>query len=146
MKKVNMKQAMDLVVSAKLDQFICPNQLKTMVSLCRGEEGQFFINKIIEISGIINGMAKTYEQDGKGDDAIVSLHYFKGNGDWYITEKDVETEDEPGQHQAFGIAGIGYGAEMGYISIVELLENGVELDLHFKPCTVGELKTKLNVA
>ena len=31
------------------------------------------------------------------------------------------------------------GAELGYISIPELLENGAELDLYFKPVTIGEI-------
>ena len=32
---------------------------------------------------------KTYEQKVKGDQAIVSLHYFAGSqANWYMTEKD----------------------------------------------------------
>ena len=61
--------------------------------------------------------------DGKGDDAVVYLHYFRGGMDWYITEKDMEEE----QHQAFGLADLGYGGELGYISIQELIDNGVSL-------------------
>lgn len=44
-----------------------------------------------------------YEQDGKGEEAIVTLHYFRGGMDWFITEKDMEPE----QHQAFGLADLG---------------------------------------
>jgi hypothetical protein len=46
-------------------------------------------------------------------------------------EKDADP-DHVGQMQAFGIADLGMGAELGYISIPELLENGAELDLYFK--------------
>jgi hypothetical protein len=95
-------------------------------------------------------MPKNYEQDGKGDDAIVSLHYFAGgSANWWITEKDMETPEEPGQHQAFGLANMFGGptdqdAELGYISIVELLAAGAELDFYFKPRTLRELKAPLH--
>ncbi len=91
------------------------------------------------MAGILTTMPKTYEQDGLGDNAIAHLHYFKGSCDWYITEKDSEPD---GQHQAYGLANLGYGGEVGYISIVELIELDVELDLHFTPGTLAEIKTR----
>jgi len=58
--------------------------------------------------------------------------------DWYITEKDMGDE----QIQAFGLADLGMGfPELGYISIEELVENGVELDLHWTPKTLAEVKS-----
>ena len=93
-----------------------------------------------EAAAIIDTMPKTYEQDGLGDQAIASLHYFLGGCDWYITEKDAEAPDSLGQHQAFGWADLGGGGELGYISLVELLANGAELDFHFRPCTLAALK------
>src|SRR6185437_1364050 len=109
--------------------------------LClQGEEKQFFISKLAELAEMIAGMPVTYQQEGKGDEATVYLHYFAGGqASWYITEKDVETADEPGQHQAFGIADLGDGPEFGYISIVELMQCGAEIDLYFTPCTLREL-------
>ena len=80
-------------------------------------------------------MPRGYEQDGKGDSAIAYLHYFTGSCDWYITERD--TTDE--QHQAFGLADLGYGPELGYISVQELIENGAELDLYFEPKPLKEI-------
>ena len=82
-----------------------------------------------------------YEQEGKGEAAIVCLYYFIGNCNWYIIEKDSEEE----QLQVFGIADLGYGPEYGYISIEELLENGVELDFHYEPRTVAEQLEKARV-
>ena len=79
-------------------------------------------------------MHKVYEQGGKGDAAIVHLHYFTSSGDWYITERDTSVA----QHQAFGSADLGYGPELGYISIAELIANGAELDIHWTPRTLGE--------
>ena len=121
-------------------QFMPAGQRAVVHAGLRGEERQFFADKLSELTDRINAMPKTYEQDGLGNQAVAHLHYFKGSGDWYITERDIETPDEPGQHQAFGLADLGHGAELGYISIVELVRNGVELDFHFTPCTIGELK------
>lgn len=96
-----------------------------------------FQDEIAHLQDVISKAAKTYEQDGLGNKAIVSLHYFYGNMDWYITEIDSEEE----QKQAFGYAKFGGDGELGYISIEELQENGkVELDFHFEPKTLGEVK------
>mgnify|MGYP001579538540 CR=1 FL=1 len=126
--------------SADLRPFVgCP-QLSTMRQLSRGEEKVFFITKMVELAALIHSMPKVYEQDGLGDKAVAYLHYFTGQCDWYITEKD----SEPEQLQAFGYANLGddQNAELGYISIVELMENGVELDLHFTPRTLAEIKQR----
>lgn len=121
--------------------FMGTSQLRAIAAGCRGEEGKFFMEKLIEIAALIEGMPKSYEQDGKGDSAIVTLHYFLGGSDWYITEKDIEG----GVDQAFGYAvlnGDEECAELGYISIRELTRCGVELDLHFTPRTLREVKAE----
>ncbi len=125
-----------------LRKFAPASQIAALLEGIRGEEGEFFKAKINEMAERITTMPKTYDQDGKGNEAVVHLHYFKGSCDWYITERDVETPDEPGQHQAFGLADFGYGGELGYISIVELIRNGVELDLYWNPVTLGAVKSK----
>ena len=126
-------------VMQTLKRFIGKSQLAAVGMGIRGEEGQFFKDKMIEIANTIQNMPKTYEQDGKGDEDIVYLHYFKDSADWYITEKDMEGE----QHQAFGLADLfGDGGELGYISIQELIDLGVELDFHWEPKTIVEIKVK----
>jgi len=118
-------------------EFISPLQLAAMANGVRSEERSHFVGKFQEMAEIITSMALTYEQDGKGDDAIVYLHYFLGGADWFITEKDIEAE----QSQAFGLADLfNDGGELGYISIVELVQNGVELDLFWTPKTLREVK------
>jgi Protein of unknown function (DUF2958) len=109
--------------------FIGRSQLYAIADAMRGEEKQFFFEKMVEMAGIVRTMPKTHETDGQGESATVYLHYFMGGMDWYITEKDMETE----QLQAFGMADLGYGGELGYISLVEVLSAGAELDLYFKP-------------
>ena len=127
------KQATQAAIT--LASFMAPSQLGYMGSMCRGEEGEFFKAKMVELAETVTTMPKTYEQDGKGDDAVAYLHYFMGGGDWYITEKDMETD----QLQAFGLAMI-HERELGYISIVELQTMGVMLDLHFDPKRIGDIK------
>jgi hypothetical protein len=123
-----------------LRAFVAPGQLRTIAQLARGEEGQHFIDKAREYASRISTMPKTYEQDGKGEDAIVFLHYFKGSADFYITEKDSDPDGD-GQIQAFGLADLFRdGGEMGYISIVELMECGVEMDLFWTPKTLREVR------
>lgn len=117
--------------------FVSLNQLNTVRELFNGEEGSYFVDKMVALDELISNMPKTYEQDGMGDKAVAYLHYFRGGMDWYITERDMENE----QYQAFGKANLGYGGELGYISIVELIENNIELDFYFEPTELGKLKS-----
>lgn len=120
-----------------LHKFVSPAQIAILGAGCRKEEKAFFFDKIEELSNTFNTMSKTYEQDGMGDDAIVHLHYFHGNADWFITEKDMEEE----QIQAFGYYDLGMGMpELSYVSLVKLAENNVEVDLYWTPKTLGEVK------
>ena len=140
-----MKTIADVTVAIPtLRQFIGRSQLSALGDACRGEERQWFKDRLCELADQLANMPETYAQDGMGNQAVAYLHYFNGSGDWYITEKDSDPVNESGGHdgqiQAFGLADLGYGAELGYISIAELIENGVELDLHFTPCTLAELK------
>ena len=124
-----------------IENFICRSQLLILQSNTKGEEGEFFNSKIKELKNLFETMPKTYEQDGKGKDAIAYLHYFKNGCDWYITERDMEQE----QLQAFGLACLnGDYPEIGYISIVELLSIGAELDLYWMPKTIREIEKEKN--
>lgn len=127
-----------------LVHYINPQQLAVIKDYTTSEEGAFFIDVLAELERRIKSMPATYEQDGKGDEAIAYLHYFNGSFDWYITERDkgAPDDDVPGrQLQAFGLVFM-FETELGYINIHELLENGVELDLHFTPTTLKEIREK----
>jgi len=94
---------------------------------------------IEEVYKTITTMPKTYETDGQGSEAIAHLHYFKGGSDWYIIENDKEKVPK----QAFGFTvlnGDYENAELGYISITELVKNDIELDLYFNPKSIKEIK------
>jgi hypothetical protein len=116
-----------------LAPFLCNAQFEVMSS-----SSEF--DALIEAAATtIAAMPVSYEQDGKGEEATAFLHYFSAGSDWYISEKDADG----GVDQAFGLAilnGDTDNAELGYISIRELVANGVELDLHFTPATLGSLK------
>jgi hypothetical protein len=121
--------------------FLSSLQLATLVEHFRSEEKNYFFETVISLAALIETMPKTYEQDGLGDTAIVSLHYFLGNSHFYITEKD----REGGVDQAFGFVvlnGDTQNAELGYISIAEIVRHRAELDLHFSPCTLAEIKAQ----
>lgn len=123
------------VAVTTVSNFMHPMQLSTIGDNCRGEEAEWFKAKLVQLGMIIHTMPVTYEQDGKGERAMAHLHYFVGGWDWYITEKDIED----GVTQAFGLV-FGHETELGYISITELVNNGAELDLHFEPTTLKEIK------
>jgi len=116
-----------------------PEQYEVITDAMLGEEGDHFIEIIDRIHATWQAMPKTYETDAQGRAAVAHLHYFIGGCDWWIVEKDADP-DHAGQVQAFGIADLGMGAELGYISIPELLENGADLDLYYtEPKNIGEL-------
>ncbi len=126
-----------------LKDFINKNQLATLRRLTVGEEGSFFIEKIKELKTTISQMPKTYETEEE-EDPTAYLHYFSGGNDWWITERDSETE----QLQAFGIACLnqdGQMAELGYINIKEIIDHhrNIEIDLYYTPKTVSEIMAKL---
>jgi hypothetical protein len=90
----------------------------------------------------IRNMPEPRDQEGKGNDAIVPLHYFNSSMDFWIIEKD--DEDLQDQYRAYGCSNTGYGFEEGYINIKELIDHNVELDLYWEPSTLRLVKEKRN--
>lgn len=130
-----------IAVVPNIRPFLSQFQLRIMADACRGEEKEYFLQKIIDVAQRINIMPITYQQEGMEDQAIAHLHYFLGASHWYITEKDMTG----GIDQAFGYAilnGDDECAECGYISIAEITRYRAELDLHFSPCSLAEIKAK----
>ncbi|MDH0364872.1 DUF2958 domain-containing protein [Comamonas aquatica] len=124
--------------------FMSKQQMAVMAEGLRDIEGSSFMESFVKMAGVIEAMPKTYEQDGKGGQAVAHLHYFMGGCDWFIFEKDVEG----GVDQAYGYAilnGDLHNAELGYISIAELVAAGVELDLHFTPKTFEEIQRERGI-
>ena len=120
-----------------LHNFIGSAQMHVMGDLCRiSEEKQFFIDKFVELGKVTQAMPGPYGAQDQ-EDPTVHLHYFKGGADWFIIEKD----ESPEQIQCFGLADLfNDGGELGYIPICELIENNVELDLHWTPKPLSEVR------
>ena len=80
------------------------------------------------------------EQDGTKDfKAVVKLFNPTGNGTWYLSELDPET------NTAFGLCHLGF-PELGYVNLDELsnikvsMGLGIERDRWFTPKTFEELQ------
>lgn len=142
MLKPTERVAAQMILRRELRHYIAPAQALTIAHALGGEESEFFAKKITELDALVKAMPTTGQTDGQGLNAVAHLHYFTGNADWYITERDrgdPGDEDPGAQHQAYGWADLGQGGgELGYISLVELLKvrtrlGCIELDLHFTP-------------
>ena len=88
----------------------------------------------------LKGVPALYEQDGKGDDAIVHLKFFLNSHTWFLTELDQETGE------AFGLVMTSMcpEGELGYFSMIELSKLlsfcAVERDRYFEKCKLSEVK------
>lgn len=123
-------------------------QRLTLLDLIDGEEGDGFVHTLVELMDLIGKMPKSYETDGQGKEAVAYLHYFGGPVDAWVTERDIGDDrfspapPETPQLQAFGmitLSGNKNDAELGYICILELIENSIELDLYWNPKTLKEV-------
>jgi hypothetical protein len=119
----------------RLCHFIGRSQRQAIRYGLAGEEGGHFADILADLCATVDAMPKPYETENQGENAIVHLHYFKGGCDWWITERDSSAQ----QLQAFGLASLGYEPELGYISIDELLAEGVELDLYWTPRPLADI-------
>lgn len=128
-----------------LREFIPREQGLALNEICRTKEGrEEMAEPLTRLVATVQAMPKTYDQENLGEEAVVHLHYFTGGCDWWITEKDMDTDGE-GQVQAFGYADLGdpQNAELGYISIKELCEvRTMNVDLYWTPITLRELVAK----
>lgn len=88
---------------------------------------------------ILQGIPALYSQEQRPiQEQDVWIHYFYGPCDWYILEYDPETGI------GFGYASLGYGYELGSISLIELgeLRTGlacIERELDWQPTPVSQI-------
>ena len=127
-----------------LVKYMPKGQREALSMALRGEEAGGIAEIVLRVLATIEAAPVTYQQDGLGDQAVVHLHYFQGSIDAWITELDMDG----GVSQAFGlqcIDGVPGNAEFGYISITELIECSVELDLYFTPKTIADVRSNSNM-
>lgn len=132
-------QAMNVAeVLGRIRPFLGASQFEAIRRFCNGEEGEWYREAVARIDETIAKMPLPYTTDGQGEDAIVHLHYFCSGWDWFLTEKD----SEPDQMQTFGLVA-GLETELGYICIPEVTGVGAELDLHWTPKPLSEVRASL---
>jgi hypothetical protein len=106
-------------ISRDLMKLIPRSQLIVMM-----KSPKTYATEIKRLNGIVENMPQLYETDGLKGRHPLSLHYFLGGCDWYITEWDREDA-------LFGYAILNNDVEMsewGYLSRSEIL--GIEAALH----------------
>jgi hypothetical protein len=136
---MNLQQAKESVSNGGFFRNWMPAlQRLALLQALKSEEKMGFVETLTELRQRIETMPKTYETDGQGKYALVQLHYFQAGMDFHVTEKDTAGDDD--QQQAFGLSDLGFGAELGYINIQELVENGIELDLYWSLKKLGEVQ------
>ncbi len=91
----------------------------------------------VRVNEVIAMMPKTGDTDEiEFADKIAYLHYFYGNSDWYIFEKDKgDGAGDKRQIQAWGAVRLNDPMfEYGYVNVEDIVLNGkVEIDLYFTP-------------
>ncbi|WP_371436326.1 hypothetical protein [Polaromonas sp.] len=124
--------------------FVPKQQLQLIKEGTRGEEATFFLEMVQDLAQRIRTMPQTGETDGLGQAAIIQLRYFwGGSAESLIVEKDKGSMADATpceQHQAYGSVDLGNGGghEAGYVSIVDMISENVELDLYFTPKSMEE--------
>jgi hypothetical protein len=125
-----------------LRKFVSGSQIEALMGLIRSDDRQAGLEIIDKLIGIINTMPHLYQtEEIKTDDKIVYLHYFRRESAFYIVERNMAAV----QHEAFGYSvlnGDYQMAEWGYVSIVELIQNNIELDFYWTPKPFSEVKKK----
>ena len=116
-----------------LKDYVSPEQFLTTIA--GGEEMYDTVAKVVKQ---IKATPDLYEQDdGKGDDAIVYLHYFNDDSDWYITEFDKEDKNAHGYLSSDKKSKF---EEWGNFNLYRIESVGAELDYNWTPKTLKEVK------
>jgi hypothetical protein len=127
-----------VAISDEAKQFLPSGQYSTIKSNIEFNDVRIRLNELVA------NCPKTYDtQDIKSDEQIAQLHYFRGESDWYIIEKDKgdPANNDFRQTQSYGyviLNGDDMNAEFGYIDIEEV-KKYAELDLYWTPVKMGTL-------
>jgi len=129
------------------EQFIGGHQRAVFRDCIRGEEKEFFQQKRAALCRILRTMPLTGETEKQEGSPVAYLRYFAGGqAQFHITELDKGAPDdspEQFQWQMFGLSDLfGDGGELGYICLPELHGCHAELDFHYTPQTLDELRDR----
>lgn len=137
----------------KVAGWIPKEQLRFIEELIKGEEGEFFLDKMNEVAETIE---KLPSYNGSEPDPLVLMHYFRGASDWYIFEYD-RSNSTDGYIRAYGFTirnGDYINADNGTIPICtpktdkvgmanSICGLPVEIDLHWQPKRLSRIKAEL---
>jgi hypothetical protein len=124
-----------------LRPYLFAGQLAALEQLSRGEEGEYFLKLVVDLAARIRSVPAIDQGPEVTNDSPVVLHYVFQGSDWYVFELQHVPEDDVVLGFGWAILGGDYQmAELGCISVSELLTCGVELDLHFAPKTLGQVR------
>ena len=110
---------MQLANFINAEQLACINDL-----IANSDEAIFYVDLLNQVVAKAQAIPALYAQDGNTD-PVAHMHYFNSYSDFYICEIEGD--------RAFGQVDLGNGPELGYISMSEMLQNKLELDLYFDP-------------
>lgn len=134
-------QTTEMQAFLQLRPYLFAGQLAALEQLSKGEEGAYFLGLVVELAARISSIPAMDEGPEVTNDSPVMLHYFYQGSDWYIFELEHVAEDDVVLGFGWAILGGDYQmAELGCISVSELLVCGVELDLHFTQKTLGQVR------
>lgn len=107
-------------------------------------ESPAYLDKTLALAERIRKMPATFQTESVAlEDKVIHLRYFNNGATVWVIEKDKGSVDENNQTQAFGYVDLyGHGlknAELGYLSLDEYIEAGMELDIEFQPTTYKNL-------
>ena len=123
---------------ATLSSLTTPRQYDPIAAALRADERSHFADDVVHIHESWHALPRTLASEAHGRAAVVQLHYFRGDADWWVTGRDIDP-DNPGRVWAFGLADFGSGPEPLGFSIREIIDCGAELDLYWQPKTVAEV-------
>jgi hypothetical protein len=101
-----------------------------------GDESAFFQELATTLSRGITDMPEVGSQN---EAETVYLHYFLGSSDVWVLEKDAAA----GVERVFAFSllnGDARMAELGYLDLSQLILTGFELDFHFSPKPLAEVR------
>ena len=124
-----------------LRPYLFAGQLAALEQLSKGEEGEYFLRLVVDLAARVRSIPALDQGPEVTNDSAVMLHYFFQGSDWYIFELQHIAEEDVVLGFGWAILGGDYQmAELGCIGVSELLACGVELDLHFAPRTLGQVR------
>lgn len=120
-----------------------PAAQRATVAAALGGEGAAGVgDRLDALAATLRRMPRLHETDGQGGRALARMHWSTGAADWWLVEWDATGRS------GFGLCdlGQGFGPELGYFALSDMLSIGAELDLHWQPAPVARIRADRSAA